>query len=112
MAMQLLAGSKFFEVDLPSAVDAKKRILATRSPSINVEHLPLNLEDLKSGPSLPDRLASSTSFDASKPTLYVFEAVLFYLSPPAKKALLADGADEFLGHDGVSVVEWAGRVEG
>ena len=80
--------AKFFEVDLPSAVDAKKRILATRSPSINVEHLPLNLEDLKSGPSLPDRLASSTSFDASKPTLYVFEAVLFYLSPPACSALL------------------------
>ena len=80
--------AKFFEVDLPSAVEAKKRILATRSPSINVEHLPLNLEDLKAGPSLPERLASSTSFDASKPTLYVFEAVLFYLSPPACSALL------------------------
>ena len=80
--------AKFFEVDLPSAVEAKKRILATRSPSITVEHLPLNLEDLKSGPSLPDRLASATSFDASKPTLYVFEAVLFYLSPPACSALL------------------------
>ena len=80
--------AKFFEVDLPSAVDAKKRILAKRSPSITVEHLPLNLEDLKAGPSLPERLASSTSFDASRPTLYVFEAVLFYLSPPACSALL------------------------
>lgn len=29
-----------------------------------------------------------------------------------EKAFLADGADEFLGQDGVSVVEWAGRVEG
>lgn len=29
-----------------------------------------------------------------------------------EKALLADGADEFLGQDGVSVVEWAGRVDG
>ena len=37
---------------------------------------------------LPERLASSTSFDASKKTLYVFEAVLFYLSPPACSALL------------------------
>ena len=80
--------AKFFEVDLPSAVEAKKRILAKRSPSVTVEHLPLNLEDLKAGPSLPERLASSTSFDASKPTLYVFEAVLFYLSPPACSALL------------------------
>ena len=80
--------AKFFEVDLPSAVEAKKRILAKRSPSVTVEHLPLDLEALKSGPSLPDRLASSTSFDASKPTLYVFEAVLFYLSPPACSALL------------------------
>ena len=80
--------AKFFEVDLPSAVEAKKRILATRSPSVTVEHLPLDLEDLKAGPSLPERLASSTSFDASRPTLYVFEAVLFYLSPPACSALL------------------------
>ena len=80
--------AKFFEVDLPSAVDAKKRILAKRSPSITVEHLPLNLEDLKAGPSLPERLASSTSFNPQKPTLYVFEAVLFYLSPPACSALL------------------------
>ena len=80
--------AKFFEVDLPSAVDAKKRILAKRSPSITVEHLPLNLEDLKAGPSLPERLTSTTSFDPQKPTLYVFEAVLFYLSPPACSALL------------------------
>ena len=80
--------AKFFEVDLPSAVEAKKRILAKRSPSITVEHLPLNLEDLKAGPSLPERLATSTSFDPQKPTLYVFEAVLFYLSPPACSALL------------------------
>ncbi len=29
-----------------------------------------------------------------------------------EKALLADGADEFLGRGGVAVVEWAGRVEG
>ena len=75
-------------MDLPSAVEAKKRILAKRSPSITVEHLPLNLEDLKAGPSLPERLASSTSFNPQKPTLYVFEAVLFYLSPPACSALL------------------------
>jgi methyltransferase (TIGR00027 family) len=80
--------AKFFEVDLPSAVEAKKRILAKRSPSITVEHLPLNLEDLKAGPSLPERLTSTTSFDPQKPTLYVFEAVLFYLSPPACSALL------------------------
>ena len=80
--------AKFFEVDLPSAVEAKKRILAKRSPSVTVEHLPLDLEDLKAGPSLPERLASSTSFNPQKPTLYVFEAVLFYLSPPACSALL------------------------
>lgn len=28
-----------------------------------------------------------------------------------EKALLAEGADEFLGHDGLAVVEWADRVE-
>lgn len=80
--------AQFFEVDLPAAVEAKQRILATRSPSVNVEHLPLDLEDLKSGPTLPQRLAAATAFETTKPTLYVFEAVLFYLSPPACAALL------------------------
>ena len=96
--------AKFFEVDLPSAVDAKKRILAKRSPSITVEHLPLNLEDLKAGPSLPERLTSTTSFDPQKPTLYVFEAVLFYLSPPAKAKLLAECAALVDGVDGSALV--------
>ena len=31
-------------------------------------------------------------FDAAAPTLVVFEAVLFYLSPPAARAALVDGA--------------------
>ena len=43
-------------------------------------------------------------FDRSKPTLVVCEAVLFYLSPPAKAKLLAECAALVDGVDGSALV--------
>ena len=45
--------------------------------------------------------------DGGRLPLYHFDAWM----EGREKALLADGADEFLGRDGVAVIEWAGRVE-
>ncbi|MBL6754829.1 MAG: tRNA (adenosine(37)-N6)-threonylcarbamoyltransferase complex ATPase subunit type 1 TsaE [Planctomycetes bacterium] len=68
---------------------------------------------LARGLGIEDGVASPTytlmqQHDGGRLPLYHFDAWM----EGREKALLADGADEFLGHDGVSVVEWAGRVEG
>lgn len=97
-SMRYAGRADFFEVDLPDAVDAKKRVLDSyrrkRDARAPVAHLGLDLEDLKSGPSLVDRL-QTVGFDPDADTLFLFEAVLFYLSPPAAAnaldAALANG---------------------
>ena len=68
---------------------------------------------LARGLGIEDGVASPTymlmqQHDGGRLPLYHFDAWM----EGREKALLADGADEFLGQDGVSVVEWAGRVEG
>jgi len=68
---------------------------------------------LARGLGIEDGVASPTytlmqQHDGGRLPLFHFDAWM----EGREKALLADGADEFLGQDGVSVVEWAGRVEG
>ncbi|GEM_PF-226577 len=65
------------------------------------------------GLGIEDGVASPTytlmqQHDGGRLPLFHFDAWM----EGREKALLADGADEFLGDDGVSVVEWAGRIEG
>ena len=91
----------FFEIDRPDAVEAKRRVLETyrarSAEAAPVTHLALDLNELAGpGPGLTERLAA-VGFDASKPSLFLFEAVLFYLAPPAVAALLdaALGAGDF-----------------
>jgi len=67
---------------------------------------------LARGLGIEDGVASPTytlmqQHDGGRLPLFHFDAWM----EGREKALLADGADEFLGHDGVSVVEWAGRIE-
>ena len=87
----------FFEVDLPAAVDAKKRVLdAYRSRTgadVEVAHVPLDLETLKA--EAPGHLVATLRAAGldDRPTLFLFEAVLFYLSPPSAAAALDAALD-------------------
>ena len=67
---------------------------------------------LAEGLGIEDGVASPTytlmqQHDGGRLPLFHFDAWM----EGREKALLADGADEFFGHEGVSVVEWAGRIE-
>ena len=75
---------QFYEVDLPDIVQRKSLLFN----SDFVSSLPLDLNSLENSPSIIELLKSGTTFDESKPTLFVFEAVLFYLSPESVANLM------------------------
>mmetsp|Transcript_12558 Transcript_12558/g.40047 ORF Transcript_12558/g.40047 Transcript_12558/m.40047 type:complete len:365 (-) Transcript_12558:108-1202(-) len=84
----------FYEVDLPVVTRAKGVLSSRYAAATGVRQpamLPLDLMTCASGAPALEALAP-LGFDRSRPTLVVFEAVLFYLSPPAKAALLREAA--------------------
>jgi len=84
----------FFEIDLPVVTRAKGVLSSRFAASTGVRlpaMLPLDLMTCAGGAPALDALAP-LGFDPSRPTLVVFEAVLFYLSPPAKSNLLKEAA--------------------
>ena len=78
-------------------MDAKKRVLdAYRSrtgAAVEVAHVPLDLETLKA--EAPGHLVAALRAAGldDRPTLFLFEAVLFYLSPPSAAAALDAALD-------------------
>lgn len=95
-ALRYAGGAKalsFFEVDLPSVVEAKAAMGQRRDAAAAANApLPKALAcDLnEAAGKVFTRLESELGFDPTLPTLVVVEAVLFYLAPPAKSKLLGE----------------------
>lgn len=106
------SAARFFEVDLPSVLPVKEA-MATRflqaeggaARSVGAEERALGVDLNKATMAPPGVFAqlSGLGLDRSLPTLVVSEAVLFYLSPPAKRALLED-AGNFVGGNAASAL--------
>mmetsp|Transcript_89268 Transcript_89268/g.171190 ORF Transcript_89268/g.171190 Transcript_89268/m.171190 type:complete len:451 (+) Transcript_89268:111-1463(+) len=91
------SGADFFEVDLPTVNDVKAKMVerfSSLSDDISSKTVTRTLgADLNKATMVaPGVFAQLEALGLSRerPTLVVIEAVLFYLSPPAKRALLAD----------------------
>ena len=90
------SGAQFFEVDLPQVLELKaamsERYLTGRPNGRSAVAGTLGVDLNKATMAPPGVFAQLESVGLSRqvPTLIVSEAVLFYLSPPAKRALLAD----------------------
>lgn len=88
-------GLSFYEVDLPAVLPIKRamadKFLGERPlPGGRSKELPCDLNE--GAGQVLERLAP-LGFDREAPTLLVCEAVLFYLSPPAKAKLLQEFSD-------------------
>ena len=82
-----------YEVDLPKVVDAKTKMAAALSTPLGGGARASLRADLKEAAgSVVDRLCAA-GLRRDAPTLIVVEAVLFYLPPPTKAALLAEFAE-------------------
>ena len=96
------SGADFYEVDLPE-VNRVKATMADRylaglgggRSSTQGRALGVDLNKATMAPPGVFAQLEALGLDRQRPTLVVVEAVLFYLSPPAKRALLAD-AGEFV----------------
>ena len=99
-------GAKFFEVDLPNVVEAKRKMSAGYCAARGVAPAPALAADLNeaAGDVLARLEGAGVGFDRAARTLVVSEAVLFYLSPPAKAKLLAECAALVDGVDGSALV--------
>jgi len=95
------SAATFFEVDLPNVLDVKeamaKRYLASKagdpaSASFAKGMLGVDLNRATMAPPGVFAQLEGLGLSRDEPTLIVSEAVLFYLSPPAKQALLTDAA--------------------
>ena len=107
------SGATFYEVDLPSVLPIKEamaeRYLAEQqdggqSVGSAGRALGVDLNQATMGPPGVFAQLELLGLERSCPTLIVSEAVLFYLSPPAKRALLADAGAFVAGNDGSSLV--------
>ena len=82
-----------YEVDLPKVVEAKTKMAAALSTPLGGGARASLRADLKEAAgSVVDRLCAA-GLRRDAPTLIVVEAVLFYLPPPTKAALLAEFAE-------------------
>jgi len=84
----------FFEVDLPSVCQGKetlyKKFQAEHDPNMKGSTLiPFDLNDCGEGTSLIETLKNS-GLDTSRPTFFVFEAVLFYVNEPAVRNIMQE----------------------
>jgi len=88
-------GLAFFEVDLPAVLPIKRamseRYLQEQGEVTAAQPVELGADLNEAAGEVLARLAP-LGFDRGKPTLVVCEAVLFYLSPPAKQKLIAEWA--------------------
>lgn len=105
------SGANFYEVDLPKVNDVKATMME-RFCKVNGESsgisgcrtLGVDLNKVTMAPPGVFAELEALGLDRQKPTLVVIEAVLFYLSPPAKRALLADAATFVNANVGSAVV--------
>jgi len=91
-------GLNFFEVDLPEVLPIKRAMAddyyADEPSRPGAAARPQTLGcDLNEGAGEVLQRLAPLGFDRAKPTLLVCEAVLFYLSPPAKSRLLGEWAE-------------------
>jgi O-methyltransferase involved in polyketide biosynthesis len=106
------AEADFYEVDLPAVLPVKEgmaaRFLAANGGGETVgakgRALGVDLNEAAMSPPGVFSLLSGLGLDRARPTLVVCEAVCFYLSPPAKRALLADAGAFAGGNAGSALV--------
>jgi len=77
------SGIKFFEVDRPAVIAAKKQ--AVSDNKLDMSRVEYAAADL-SNTTLADAL-KATNFDAKLPTVYIVEGLIYYLEQPAVDAL-------------------------
>ena len=87
-------GLQFFEVDLPETIEAKRVVHERYRDEVNPEvRLPervgFDLNDCEQT-SLLDKLEAQHGFRRDVPTMFISEAVMFYVNPKAIAALYAD----------------------
>ena len=73
----------FIEIDLPKIIDLKRKLcqrLIERHPNENIEIPKLIAADLLKT-TIKDLLVKDNGFDDTKPTVFIFEAILCYLNP-------------------------------
>ena len=104
------SAAAFFEVDLPAVLpvkDAMAQRYLSQSGGTSVgsagRALGVDLNRATMAPPGVFAQLEGLGLDRQRPTLVVSEAVLFYLSPPAKQALLAD-AGAFVAANGGSAL--------
>ncbi len=95
-----IPNANFYEVDLPDVVEGKsclyKNFQHDHDPNFDSDvqssnFLPTNLNNYAStSSSLTSDLVKSCGLDPSLPTLFIWEAVLFYVDPPAIKNIFDD----------------------
>ena len=91
-------GATFFEVDLPDVITVKAKLNSKyleakaggKEFAASTSKRSLGCDLNKGMGTVFERLQSECGLSADIPTLVVIEAVLFYLSPPAKSSLLGE----------------------
>lgn len=79
------SGTRLFELDLPPVLEFKDNVLATRSAAPRCDRTAVPVDLLS--PGWADRLADA-GFDASRPTAWLVEGLLVYLTAEEAAALL------------------------
>ena len=87
-------GLRFFEIDLPDTIEAKRcvqeRYRDEVDPSVRLPtRVGFDLNDCEKV-SLLEKLEVEHGFRRDVPTMFVFEAVLFYLEPEATEGIFGD----------------------
>jgi len=87
-------GLQFFEVDLPETIEAKRVVHERYRDEVNPdvrlpERIGFDLNDCEHM-SLLDKLEAEHGFDRDVPTMFISEAVMFYVNPKAIASLYAD----------------------
>ena len=88
------AGAGFYEIDLETVVDVKggmvRRFFEQVGGECSIRTLALDFNKFDFSSCSPfDLLVKNHGLDQTRPTLIVCEALLFYLAPPAKRALMS-----------------------
>jgi methyltransferase (TIGR00027 family) len=84
--MRELAGARLFEIDHPATQAVKRAHLRSLPPAIaDVTFVPVNFEQQSVGKAL-----AAVGHDGSRPTCWIWEGVVMYLTPDAMRATLAD----------------------
>lgn len=100
---ELVNEIKVFELDLPETQKNKLNTMGLKglNPSVNVTYLPIDFEK-----SAVSEVLASSDFDPSKPTLFNWNGVSYYLSRGAVESLFQD-LSRFMGSQVEIVFDYA-----